>query len=245
MPYPNLFKTTKQFDVNRLIGDLKSDVKIPNQSHGDFTISHKKLKVGEKVPVVTLRSSIFMGYQATTLLLDRPMTLTVLEDKDGVWMNDHPQEIFLHSPAIDAAFGDVLIGGLGIGYSTQKIADKKEVKSVTVVEKSEPVLAMVVPYLKRNNVTTVCTDLFDYLKHTTQKYDYCFFDIWRGTGERDLDQSVIPLREAAKRVLKPGGVVKCWGEEEMEGQRKMKQHFAPISAQMATEVRRKNLGATA
>lgn len=208
----------KKFDYNRILGDLKSRVRVPARRLGAFEIVHKIVPAGEKMTVVSLRNSLFMGYQPLSVVFTVPHKLTQLLEDGGVWMTDSPQEIFTLAPGIDAARGHVLVGGLGIGYAAQKIADSPRVLSVTVVEKSPEVIALVKPYLACANVDVVCADLFEFLRTTRCRFDYCYFDIWASTGERELSANVRPLRKLAKRVLNEHGRVKCWGEEEMRGQ---------------------------
>jgi hypothetical protein len=75
------------------------------------------------------------------------------------------------------ATGDVLIAGLGIGMVLLGIQNKKEVKSIIVVEKEQEIMDIVKDNLPLNGkVTIVCADIFDY--QSTQKFDTIYFDIW-------------------------------------------------------------------
>lgn len=216
----------KVFDPHRIFTDLKSEVDIPEQRIGRFEIRHSIIKAGEKIPVVTMRNALFMHYKPLDIILPFDYTVTKLHqyyedsknDMDkGTWMTTHPQEIFSSHMVHDAAFGDVLIGGLGLGYSTQNIASKPDVKSVTVVEIEKDVIQIVEPHLHRSNVEVVQDDLYKYLETTKKKFDFCYFDIWASTGERELPK-VNKLRELAKRVLNKNGKIMCWMEDEMNGQ---------------------------
>jgi spermine/spermidine synthase len=208
----------KVFDARRILGDLHSEVDIPDAVVGNFSISHKDIEAGKIIEVVTMRNMLFMGYKPLKITLPYPYKVTELKQDGGTWMSDVPNEMFSISMGIDEAKGHVLVGGLGIGYCIQKMANKPNVSWVTVVEKSPEVIKLVAPYLRKDNVDVIQGDLYTFLKKTKHKYDYCYYDIWASTGERELDTHVYPLRKLSRRVLKPGGKVRCWGEDEMFGQ---------------------------
>ena len=48
------------------------------------------------------------------------------------------------------AYGDIIIGGLGIGMIIMAIQDKPEVKSITVIEKNQEVIDLVASQLDFN-----------------------------------------------------------------------------------------------
>jgi SAM-dependent methyltransferase len=207
---------TKTFAARRIIADLRSEVQLPAGKSGNCEITHKH----ETGPftVVSHRNSLFSKFAALKAGIEGGLLITELKEDGLVWMRDHPQEIFLHHYAIDAAKGKVLIGGLGIGYSAQAIARKYNVSDVVVVEKSRHVIKLVSRYLKYENIQVLQADIFDYLKTSRLKFDFVFLDIWRSTGEWEFTKTVLPLRKLAKRVLNPNGKIMCWGEEEMRGQ---------------------------
>lgn len=57
-----------------------------------------------------------------------------------VWMSLAPIEIWSLRSGIRAATGNVVLGGLGMGYMLSQIAAKKSVKSITVVERDKALL---------------------------------------------------------------------------------------------------------
>ena len=63
------------------------------------------------------------------------------------WMYDTYHERIMNEIAVTQATGDVLIGGLGLGMILHPILAKPEVCSVTVLENSEHVAALVMPSL--------------------------------------------------------------------------------------------------
>jgi hypothetical protein len=245
----------KEFDPVRILSDLHSEVDIPDAVEGNFSITHDTIGANKDIDVVSMRNMVFMGYKHLKIKLPYSYKVTQLKQDGGTWMSDVPNEIFSLSMGIDEANGHVLVGGLGLGYCVQKMANKKSVKWVTVVEKSAEVIKLVAPYLKKDNVEVIHDDLYDYLKKTKNKFDYCYYDIWASTGEREIIEHIIPLRKLSKRVLRPNGKMRCWGEDEMFGQvehneqmqkemaktswgKKMKQCMTPLQKSFQKKVRR-------
>lgn len=97
----------------------------------------------------------------------------VMSDTDMEWRTNLP---FLH-----AARGRVLIGGLGIGFILVPLLRKPEVESVTVVEKHQDVIDLVLPYVAQPTLTVKCGDIHVYRKQLNgDKFDSIYFDIWPG-----------------------------------------------------------------
>lgn len=117
-------------------------------------------------------------------------------------MNSAPDlEIGLNRPVIEAAQGDVLITGLGIGYILIPILAKPEVRSVTVIEKCQDVVDLVLPYLAHPKLTVILADAFEWVP--SGAYDTMWFDIY------PHDEAVgITLLNLYTPYLRPGGWAK-------------------------------------
>jgi len=214
-----------------------SPLRIPEGRSGKFYIKHDLRKAGEKLPVVTARDAIFQGKGQSHYVLKTDMIIHRLcegksyDGGDGTWMSDCPQEIWSQKEIVDRAFGDVLVGGLGLGYIAKAINDSDAVRSVTVVERSKDVIKLVWKHLDVSKVRLVEDDLFKYLKRVKNKrrFDWAFYDIWAPTGESVLDEFIRPLRKASIGVIDgytndAEGRVLCWEEATMLGQ--IKFHLA-------------------
>ncbi len=95
--------------------------------------------------------------------------------------------------------GDVLICGLGVGFSVFPIKDLAEVDSVTVIENDATIISMMAPYL--SGVTIINADANTYTP--TKKYDSIFLDIWE-------DNNIIEKYSHTLRYqtfLKDGGYI--------------------------------------
>lgn len=99
-----------------------------------------------------------------------------LEKSGVVIMYDMAQRPLkdVYESNLENLVGDVLICGLGVGFSVFPIKDLPAVDSVTVIENDATIISMMTPYL--SGVTIINADANTYVP--TQKYDAIFLDIW-------------------------------------------------------------------
>ena len=135
---------------------------------------------------------------------------------DGkIMMSDTPMEHRTNSNFVCNAHGDVLIGGLGLGMIVLAIQDKADVSSVTIIEKSEDVLAAVSQQLPLNSkVEIIEGDVFKY--KPCRKYDCIYMDIWPYPDE-DAYKEMKTLKRKYGHYLKPKNESPkrfnmCWAE---------------------------------
>lgn len=108
-------------------------------------------------------------------------------------MSDTPMERYTNQKFIDSAYGDVLIGGLGIGMVPAALARNPQVKSITIVEKDPELIGLIGPRLKKA-VTSVPIkiiegDAYTYPRNLQrpEHYDWAYIDIWDNyPGHSDL-----------------------------------------------------------
>ncbi|MFH8799946.1 spermidine synthase [Streptomyces sp. NPDC017936] len=128
---------------------------------------------------------------------------------------------------------DVLIGGLGVGFSLAHAAADPRWGRVTVVERERavidwhldgPLSALSGPALADPRTQIVEADLLDHLNETSDTFDALCLDIdngpgWTVTEGNDGLYTRAGLASCA-RVLKPGGVLAVWSAQpspEFEG----------------------------
>ena len=114
---------------------------------------------------------------------------SVLQD-GREWMSIKPSEIESSQAAVDAAAGRVVTFGLGLGYFAFLASAKREVSSVTVVERDPAVIALFTEHIlpqfeHKDKITVVQDDAFDYLeqKMSICPPDFVFFDIWHDIAD--------------------------------------------------------------
>ena len=131
--------------------------------------------------------------------------LAVLKD-DVVWMSTDPNEINTMEESIKKAKGNVLAFGLGLGYFPIMCASKKEVTSVTIVEKDKEIINIfkkhILPLFEyKEKITIIEDDAFKYAKGDLNKYDYLFIDIWHNPEDG------LPMYLKFKKILKNKKIV--------------------------------------
>ena len=133
-------------------------------------------------------------------------------------MSDTPAEIMDHLPFIAEASGNVLVTGLGLGVVAKALADKPEVRHVTVIERSPDVIDLVRPHLRNEKLTVIHSDAYEYprsLDPTAAADDRPFFqfgwhDIWDSISPENLEE-MIQLKFAWDPFVNEQS---CWCEGE-------------------------------
>lgn len=138
----------------------------------------------------------------------------VLEGKNE-WMTLTPVDVDTVEAAINAARGRVITFGLGLGYYAYMVSEREEVTSVTVVERSESVIALfkehILPRFEHaDKVRIVNADAFEYAERVmpSEDYDYAFVDTWRDASDG------LPMYERMKALehLSPNTEFAYWIE---------------------------------
>ena len=106
------------------------------------------------------------------------------------WMTVTPHEIRTTMPAVKKSFGNVLTYGLGLGYFPYMAHMKKEVESVTIVEKDEKVIELFTRYIlpqfpDKDKIKVICADAFEFAGNETSEtfYDFIFADTWHDPSD--------------------------------------------------------------
>ena len=113
---------------------------------------------------------------------DKPFSYAALFEGKNLWMSLNPNEINTMASAIEKAKGRVLVLGLGMGYITFMLSNRKNVSSITVIERNKENIALFKKYLlplftEKTKITIIEDDAINFVKHYF-KYDYIFADLW-------------------------------------------------------------------
>jgi spermidine synthase len=119
-----------------------------------------------------------------------------------VIMSLTPMEVITQRSGVRKARGNVLIGGLGMGWLTRRVCEKKNVKRVTVCE-INPAIAdffgrSLVKEFRHLDIEVV--DVYDHLDTELYVYDTILMDIWPSTGGAGYDKKFRDLVVAHPRV---------------------------------------------
>ena len=120
---------------------------------------------------------------------NQPLHYLTLQEDQNIWMLMTPHEINTMHKAIQEASNHVLTFGLGMGYFAYMCSLKKEVKSITIIEKNQDIIDLFnryifpqFPYPKKINI--IHDDVDSFMQNYSLKlYDYLFVDIYRDTTD--------------------------------------------------------------
>jgi hypothetical protein len=145
---------------------MKLTFDIPEGTNGNFSIEKRTTDflAGRSVPQDTY-------------------TVLVENGIDNI-MQDTSDEYNEHQPLWDNATGDVLIGGLGIGFVNQKLMDNPNVNTITIVEKNQEVIDLVWDSCPKDGTMTLIHDDIE-TWNPTQTFDCAWFDTWT-TGHPNM-----------------------------------------------------------
>ncbi len=146
---------------------------------------------------------------------------------NGVFVMDTREtstEVELAAAALDlvASPRRVVVGGLGLGYTTQRVLADQRVEEVRVVEIEEALVAWMrdgtVPHgpavLADKRLRVVTADIAMAVVEATSTYDLVLLDVDNGPGYlvHQANEQVYarPFLEAARRIIDPGGALVIW-----------------------------------
>jgi spermidine synthase len=142
-------------------------------------------------------------------------------------MSDTRMERRSNVGVLHHASGHVLIAGLGLGMIIHPIAAKKEVKSITIIEKSADVIALVAPTLPKKKVTVVEGDIFTWTPPKGTKYDTIYFDIWVNITTDNLDD-MAKLNRRFARFKAEGAWVYSWQRDRLLYDRRRERYLGAL-----------------
>jgi predicted methyltransferase len=138
---------------------------------------------------------------------DRTITLPMICDENVGWMSPELFEKTTMQEAVDHAFGNVLVVGLGIGFYPFNILMKEDVKKVTIVERNQDIISLfkknILPqFPRKEDVEIVQGDALDLLSNDFLiTYDYTFVDIWRNEDDGvQILSSVLKCLDLSKEL---------------------------------------------
>lgn len=144
---------------------------------------------------------------------------------DGVaFMGDEPGERLTNMDLWCHAFGDVLIGGLGIGMVICGLAENPNINSITVLENSRDVIDLVGPTIEafvknKCRLNIIEGDVFEY--KSEKKFDTIYMDIWARLNPKNLPQYETLLSKY-KSNLREYGWMECWAREFLQDVKKIR-----------------------
>lgn len=181
------------------VADIKVDV--PEGNSGDWTVERFTVN-DDDIAIHNIRCSFSPGMGNRTMVAG---TYTRLLRGKKIIMSDTRAEIMDHSYFIYNAKGHVLINGLGIGWVVEALLLKKEVKTITVIEKSKDVIKLVKQHYydkcpKDKYLIIVHADAFEYKPQKGQRFGAVWHDIWDNICEDNLEDMKKLHRKYGRRT---------------------------------------------
>lgn len=141
-----------------------------------------------------------------------PGTMVALLVDGATMMGEGTPEWTTSRPVLENAFGDVLIAGLGIGMILPSLCRNPRVKSITVVELSKHVIALVEPYYRHPKLRVVRGDIRKSAFLRSSVFDTIWLDIWPDVSLKNLPE-MQKLKRQLMPILRPGGWFGMWVED--------------------------------
>lgn len=131
---------------------------------------------------------------------------------DGtLWMTDAEFECWTNSGFVRSAKGDVLIAGLGLGLVVEPLLKSSQVESVTVLEISPDVIALIGPVYDHIKLSIIKADARTW-EVPKKAYDTIYLDIWADVPNSDNKDEIAALKKRYRPALKKGGTMSAWCE---------------------------------
>ncbi len=194
------------------------NVHLPEKKRGEWQLTHqcyqpyemfcyddtRALPDGRELPCI--------GY------FTEKFTYPAVLQQGRLWMAITPNEVETMRADIEAAHGNILVLGLGLGYYAYMTARMEQVEQVTVVELDRDVIRLFEEELlpqfpNREKIRVIHADAFEYVEKVAKQehYDFVYADIWHDV----LDGTPMYLRFRALEQHIPGAEWRYWVEKSM------------------------------
>lgn len=175
--------------------EYKSDpyyknIKISNKKIGSWTLGYQKYSKYEGF--VRDDYQIFDSFREVPSLgfFDEEFSFPTVFENGVEWMAIKPNEIETMKEPIKKAHGKIAVFGLGLGYYAYMTSRKKEVESITIIERDESVIKLfsenILPFFEnKDKIKIVKSDAFYYVENEmkNESFDFAFVDLWRDVSD--------------------------------------------------------------
>ncbi len=161
-------------------------VKANNIKDGKYSLSYEKYSPYQCFAyddIDILENDYYHEVSKIGLFKESYRFISLIENKT-IWMCITPNEMKTMEPAIKEVKGNVVTFGLGLGYFAFMASNKKDVKSVTVIERDSTIIDLFKKHLlphfpNKEKIKIIKSDAFDYLENKEMdNYNYAFIDLW-------------------------------------------------------------------
>ena len=166
--------TTRAYDIDAWAS------RVPAGVSGGWSV--RKFEVTPEAAAIERMRAIFGGGRGVP-----EGHYTGLYHGGEVVMSDTPDERRDHYGLFHAATGHVLIHGLGLGCALAVVLTREDVESVTVIERSPDVIALVDPSFADPRLRIIQADAYTWKPPRGERYGAVWHDIWPNICADNLD----------------------------------------------------------
>ena len=169
----------------------KNSVKIKETTQNSYKLHYLTYNRFSYFPYkdVEVDESNFYKEKTTIGISNEDYSFLTLSKNNNIWMCITPNEINTMKHSINKAHDNVITFGLGLGYYAYMVSLKKEVTTITIVERDEEIINLfnecILPHFEfKNKIRIIKEDAIEYIKETKlANYDYAFFDLWHNAED--------------------------------------------------------------
>ena len=193
-------------------------IRIPEAHFGNWKLTIEKYKPYEAFVCDDIRTDEELKEIPQIGFFDTEFSFPAVMEDGQEWMAIKPNEIETMRQPIARAAGQVVAFGLGMGYYAFMVSEKPEVKTLTIVERDENVIALfrehILPqFPKKEKIDIVRQDAFEFATNCMSDgyYDHAFVDLWHDVSDG------YPLYKQMKALEKnsPNTLFSYWIEDSL------------------------------
>ena len=165
-------------------------IRIPEAHFGNWKLTIEKYKPYEAFVCDDIRTDEELKEIPQIGFFDTEFSFPAVMEDGQEWMAIKPNEIETMRQPIARAAGQVVAFGLGMGYYAFMVSEKPEVKTLTIVERDENVIALfrehILPqFPKKEKIDIVRQDAFEFATNCMSDgyYDHAFVDLWHDVSD--------------------------------------------------------------
>ncbi len=170
-------------DINKYLNNpYYKNIKIENVKFKDYEIITDHYEEYELFPYLDIKVDKNYVELNSFSFFNQKFPFIAINHKGVTWMSITPNEIETMEKAVKAAYGDVVVYGLGLGYYPYMISLKEIVNEIVIVEKDKDIIELfkkyILPQFKhKEKITIINADAFEYMQET-RYFDCAFVDLW-------------------------------------------------------------------
>ena len=201
-----------------LMNPYYRQIRIPEAHFGNWKLTIEKYKPYEAFVCDDIRTDEELKEIPQIGFFDTEFSFPAVMEDGQEWMAIKPNEIETMRQPIARAAGQVVAFGLGMGYYAFMVSEKPEVKTLTIVERDENVIALfrehILPqFPKKEKIDIVRQDAFEFATNCMSDgyYDHAFVDLWHDVSDG------YPLYKQMKALEKnsPNTLFSYWIEDSL------------------------------